>query len=171
MDVLFTQPEDNPMTVHKVYFSSKSTEWPTPVRFFQTLDDEFNFTLDPCATHENAKCSRYFTYSDNGLAQDWSNERVFCNPPYGQAISDWAKKCHQESLNGALVVLLVPARTDTRWFHDWVFGKSEIRFVKGRLKFGDGKGSAPFASILAIYRPNYQAQQSQVVDFDLAIAA
>ena len=117
------------------------------------MNQEFCFTLDPCATKQNHKCPIFFTKSDDGLSQGWGTHRVFANPPYGRGIIEWARKCHEASQDGALVVLLVHARTDTRWFHEWVYGKAELRFVKGRLKFGDGKQSAPFPSLLAVYRP------------------
>lgn len=141
------------MTIHPCQFSSKTCEWPTPQDFFDALDAEFQFTLDPCATPANAKCTTYFTRTDCGLAQSWAGHRVFCNPPYGRDIIRWAEKCYRSSQEGALVALLVPARTDTRWFHDWVYRKAEIRFVRGRLKFGNACNSAPFASIVAIYQP------------------
>ncbi len=144
------------MTIHQSLYSSESCEWPTPQTFFDMLDSEFRFTLDPCATSHNAKCENYFTRKDDGLNQDWGTHRVFCNPPYGREIGAWAKKCHESAQAGALVVLLVHARTDTRWFHDWVYGKAELRFVKGRLKFGDGTQSAPFPSLVAIFRPRVQ---------------
>lgn len=142
------------MTIAPSLYSSASEEWPTPQSFFDTLDREFNFTLDPCATIENAKCPLYFTKSIDGLAQDWGRHVVFCNPPYGRAILRWARKSCEAAVQGALVVLLVPARTDTRWFHDWVYGKaSEIRFVRGRLRFGQSTASAPFPSLVAVFRP------------------
>lgn len=141
------------MTIHSTLFSSRSCEWPTPQSFFDALDAEFCFTLDPCATADNAKCEKFFTLADDGLAQDWSNEVIFCNPPYGREIATWARKCFESARQGATAVLLVHARTDTRWFHDWVYGKAELRFVKGRLKFGNAKTSAPFPSLIAIYRP------------------
>ena len=142
------------MTIHKVLYSSRSEEWPTPQSFFNSLDKEFRFTLDPCATRSNAKCARFFTRTDDGLNQNWGRHRVFCNPPYGGAIRDWTRKCYESSWQGALVVLLAHARTDTRWFHDWVYGKAaEIRFIRGRLKFGDGTQSAPFPSLVAVYSP------------------
>jgi phage N-6-adenine-methyltransferase len=142
------------MTIHESLYSSRSEEWPTPSSFFEKLDEEFNFTLDPCATARNAKCARYFTKRENGLMHSWGSHRVFCNPPYGKTMREWARKCHEASQLGALVVLLAHARTDTRWFHDWVYGKAaEIRFVRGRLRFGDGKQSAPFPSMVAIFRP------------------
>ena len=140
------------MTIAQALYSSRSEEWPTPSSFFDTLNQEFGFTLDPCATRENAKCRHYFTKQQNGLEQDWGSHVVFCNPPYGKAMALWARKCFVASTQGATVVLLAHARTDTRWFHDWVYGKAcEIRFVKGRLKFGNAKTSAPFPSLLAIY--------------------
>ena len=141
------------MTIHPALYSSRSEEWPTPQTFFDRLDAEFGFTLDPCATPQNAKCADYFTRSQDGLAQSWGRHWVFCNPPYGRCMREWARKCHRAAQAGALVVLLAHARTDTRWFHDWVYGKAELRFVRGRLKFGDGSQSAPFPSLVAVYRP------------------
>jgi len=138
--------------------TSNSSVWETPTLFFQQLDDEFNFNLDPCCTHATAKCERHFTEAEDGLARPWDG-KVFMNPPYGREIIKWVEKAYLESLRGALVVCLLPARTDTRWFHEWVLEKSEIRFVRGRLKFGGervGSGAAPFPSMVAIYRPNPQ---------------
>ena len=145
------------MTIHPTLYSSRSEEWPTPQIFYDELDREFHFTLDPCATPANARCRKFFTIKQNGLVQDWGRHHVFCNPPYGRQMRDWARKCHEASLYGALVVLLAHARTDTRWFHDHVYGKAELRFVRGRLKFGDAKTSAPFPSLIAIYRPPPEA--------------
>lgn len=142
------------MTISPVLYSSRSEEWATPAEFFAALNDEFRFTLDPCATRRNAKCRTYYTKADNGLVRDWGRHTVFCNPPYGRDIGDWAKKCFLAAKVGATVVLLVHARTDTRYFHDWIYGKAELRFVRGRLKFGDGRQSAPFPSLVAIYRPD-----------------
>lgn len=135
-----------------VHFSSKSNEWTTPQYLFDELNEEFNFTLDPCATDENAKCSKYFTIEDDGLSKDWSNDVVFMNPPYGREIKKWIKKAYEESLNGATVVCLIPARTDTTYWHDFIFDKTDdIKFLKGRLKFGNSKNSAPFPSAIVIY--------------------
>ncbi len=143
------------MAISSVLYSCRSEDWPTPKLFFQTLHREFRFTLDPCAKPDSAKCKRFFTKAQNGLIQDWKSHRVFCNPPYGREMRQWAQKCFVASQAGALVVLLAHARTDTRWFHEWVYGKAdEIRFVRGRLKFGDGIMPAPFPSLLAIYRPH-----------------
>lgn len=136
-----------------VHFSSKSNEWTTPQYLFDELNEEFNFTLDPCATDENAKCSKYFTIEDDGLSKDWSNDVVFMNPPYGREIKKRIKKAYEESLNGATVVCLIPARTDTMYWHDFIFDKADdIRFLKGRLKFGNGKNSAPFPSAIVVYK-------------------
>ena len=137
----------------EVHYSSKSNEWATPQNLFDELNDDFNFTLDPCATDENAKCSKYFTIEDDGLSKDWSNDVVFMNPPYGREIKKWIKKAYEESLNGATVVCLIPARTDTTYWHDFIFKKTnDIRFLRGRLKFGNSKNSAPFPSAIVVYR-------------------
>lgn len=136
-----------------VMFSSETDLWATPQDFFNNLHKEFNFTLDPCATSENAKCNKYFTKEIDGLKQNWGGETVFCNPPYGRAIKDWVKKCHEESLKpDTKVVMLIPARTDTSYFHNYIYNKAkEIRFIKGRLKFGNSKNSAPFPSMVVVF--------------------
>jgi site-specific DNA-methyltransferase (adenine-specific) len=136
--------------VDKVLFSSKSNEWTTPNDFYEELNKEFNFTLDPCCTKENAKCSKYFTKEDDGLEQDWSKDIVFMNPPYAREIKYWVKKAYEESLKGATVVCLIPARTDTSYWHDYCF-KGDVRFLRGRLKFSN-KGSAPFPSAVVIFK-------------------
>lgn len=136
-----------------VHYSSKTNEWATPQDFFDDLNKDFNFTLDPCATPENAKCDKYFTIHDDGLMQDWSGETVFCNPPYGREIGKWVEKAYEENRKHRnTIVLLIPSRTDTRYFHDFIYHKAEIRFLKGRLKFGEGKNPAPFPSMLVIYK-------------------
>ena len=136
-----------------VHYSSKTNEWSTPQAFFDELNKEFNFTLDPCATSENAKCNKYFTVEDDGLKQDWSKDTVFMNPPYGREIKYWVQKAYEESLKGATVVCLIPARTDTAYWHDYIFGKADdIRFLRGRLKFGYSKNPAPFPSAIIIYK-------------------
>lgn len=137
----------------KLMFSSENDKWATPQFFFDALDEEFHFTLDAAASDDNAKCERYFTQEKNGLAQSWQGETVFCNPPYGRTVGEWVKKAHDEHAKGdCTIVMLLFARTDTKWFHDYILGTAEVRFVKGRLKFGDGKNSAPFPSIVVIYR-------------------
>ena len=135
--------------MQEVLFQSKSEEWATPQEFFGQLHEEFNFTLDPCCTEENKKCDKYYTKEVDGLSQDWSGEVVFCNPPYGRKVGAWVKKCAESK---CLAVALLPARTDTRWFHDYIYNKAEIRFIKGRLRFGGGKNSAPFPSMVVIWK-------------------
>ena len=134
-------------------FSSKTSLWATPQGFFDELNQEFHFTLDVCAIPENAKCKDYFTPDVNGLIQKWSGI-CWCNPPYGREIANWVKKAYDESAAGAIVVMLLPARTDTKWFHELVYGKAEIRFIKGRLHFSGSEWNAPFPSMIVIYRGN-----------------
>jgi phage N-6-adenine-methyltransferase len=141
------------MTIMSVLYSSATDEWSTPQAFFDKLNRRYHFTLDPCATSDNAKCPIYFTREQDGLKQDWGTHRVFCNPPYGRQIGAWARKCFESSQCGALVVLLVPSRTDTRWYHDWIEDKAETSFLRGRLRFGGATSSAPFPSMLAVYQP------------------
>ena len=139
--------------MNAVHFSSNTDLWATPQDFFDKVNAEFGFTLDVCATPLNAKCARYFTAEDDGLAQDWSGERVWMNPPYGRAISAWMRKAFEAAQAGSLVVCLVPARTDTAWWHDFS-APHEVRFVRGRLKFGGSQNSAPFPSALVVMRPS-----------------
>lgn len=128
--------------------SSKTGEWETPQWLFDQLDAEFHFTLDPCATYENAKCAMFYTKEDDGLSRDWGGESVFMNPPYGREIVKWVKKAYEE---GTEVVCLLPARTDTRWWHDYVMKAAEVRFIRGRLRFGGCKNSAPFPSAVVVF--------------------
>lgn len=121
-----------------VMFSSKTDLWETPQTFFDELNQEFGFTLDACAVPDNAKCERYYTPEQDGLSQPWDGV-VWCNPPYGREVGKWVRRGLMASENGAIVVMLLPARTDTKWFHDYIYGKAEIRFVRGRLKFGGGQ--------------------------------
>ena len=131
-----------------VMFSSKTDMWETPKDFFDELDKEFHFTCDVCATKENAKCAKYYTPEQDGLKQEWDGI-CWMNPPYGKTIGKWVKKAAESK---ATVVCLLPARTDTKWFHEYIYGKAEIRFVKGRIKFGNSKNSAPFPSMIVIFR-------------------
>lgn len=133
-------------------FSSNSELWETPQKLFDCLDREFHFTLDPCATKENAKCALFFTEKEDGLKQNWGGYNVFCNPPYGNKISRWVKKCYEESRKkNTIVVMLIPARTDTSYFHDYIYGKAEVRFIRRRLRFSDSKASAPFPSMVVVF--------------------
>jgi len=150
-------------------FSSKSSEYETPQWLFDQLNDEFYFTLDPCATKENAKCKKYYTITDNGLVKDWGGEIVFVNPPYGREIGKWVKKAWEEFYSihpfgfPPTIVMLLPARTDTKWFHKYIYNQAEIKFLKGRLKFKNrtfpsykegenNESSAPFPSMIVVFK-------------------
>lgn len=134
-------------------FSSVTDMWETPQAFFDELDEEFHFTLDVAAVKDNAKCENFYTPEMDGLSLPWTGS-VWCNPPYGRQIGKWVKKaCLSADTQSATVVMLLPARTDTAWFHNWVYPYAEIRFIKGRLKFGGSQNSAPFPSMVAVFRP------------------
>ena len=139
-----------------VHFTSNTNEWYTPNDVFEPLNKEFGFTLDPCCTNYSAKCSKFYTKETDGLSQDWSKDVVFVNPPYGREIKKWVQKAYEESLKGATVVMLIPARTDTTYWHDFIFNKAEIRFMKGRIKFerpdGTKGDAAPFPTAIVVYR-------------------
>jgi len=143
---------DDPIPTQRLnsgLFSSLTPEWPTPAGVFAALDERFHFTLDACATPQNAKCARFFTPQQDALRQEWSGS-VFLNPPYGREIGAWLRKAWESSKRGAIVVCLVPCRTDTSWWHDYCM-KGEILFVRGRLKFGAAENSAPFPSAVVIF--------------------
>jgi phage N-6-adenine-methyltransferase len=159
-------------------FSSENDEYSTPQDLYDKLNKEFNFTLDPCSTHKNAKCLKHYTKEDDGLLKDWNGEIVFMNPPYSKSENacgvnckkkscdkrgyhikqykpgqkDWIKKAYEEHKKGTIVVCLLPVRTDTNTFHNYIYNKAEIRFIKGRLKFGDSENSAPFPSMIVVYK-------------------
>ncbi len=144
----------------ELMFSNKNNCWCTPRDFFEELNEEFNFTLDPCCMPKSALCEKYYTPEEDGLKQDWSGEVAFVNPPYGREISKWVKKCYEEGQKeNTKVVMLIPARTDTRYFHEYVYHKGEIRFIKGRLKFSDldvpeeerKLSPAPFPSMIVVF--------------------
>ena len=158
--------------MNKALLSSKNMCWCTPQDFFDKLDSEFNFVLDPAATNKTAKCALFYTpemdglsqsereltiqIPMDGLSQSWDRGgAVFCNPPYGREIGKWVQKAFEEAHGGYPIVLLIPARTDTAYFHDYIYGKAEIRFIRGRLRFTDDDGNAadpaPFPSMLVIY--------------------
>lgn len=132
----------------EVMFSSKTDMWETPQCFFDALNAEFGFTCDVCALPENAKCEKYFTPDQDGLLQEWTGV-CWCNPPYGRQIGKWVQKAAQSKCT---VVMLLPARTDTRWYHEWIHNKAEVRFLRGRLKFGGCQNSAPFPSMVVVFR-------------------
>lgn len=145
-------------------FTSTTDEWPTPQDLFDALDAEFGFQLDPCASVDNAKCARYYTRDDDGLSQPWQTV-AFMNPPYGRAISEWVAKAWRESAH-ATVVCLLPARTDTAWWHDYVMRAEEVRLIRGRLSFASaiqderkaatGAHNAPFPSAVIVFQPGHQ---------------
>ena len=136
-----------------VHFSMESNEWETPQELYDELNKQYGFTLDPCATEKSAKCDKYYTKEDDGLAQNWRDEIVFMNPPYGREISKWVEKAYIESIHeDCIVVCLIPSRTDTKYWHDYIFSKAHnIMFIKGRLKFSGHKNSAPFPSAIVVF--------------------
>jgi phage N-6-adenine-methyltransferase len=134
--------------MNEVMFSSKTDLWSTPQDFFDKLNREFGFEVDVCALPSNAKCKKFYSPADDGLSQEWKGV-CWCNPPYGREIGKWVKKAYESN---AITVMLLPSRTDTKWFHDYIYGKAEIRFIKGRLKFGDSKNAAPFPSMIVVFR-------------------
>ena len=133
-------------------FKSETDDWATPQYIFDGLDAEFGFELDVCASPSNAKCEHYFTVEDDGLSQVWGQRVCWMNPPYGRDIAKWMRKAYESSLDGATVVCLVPARTDTAWWHRYAT-RGDIRYLRGRLKFGEAINSAPFPSAVVVFRP------------------
>ena len=138
----------------KALISSNRLDWETPQSLYDELDNEFSFTLDACADENNYKHSNYYSPECDGLSKSWSGT-VFCNPPYGKEISKWVKKAYQETRSGdCIVVMLIPARTDTSYWHDYIFPTAEVRFLRGRIKFMlDGKtlDAAPFPSVVVVF--------------------
>lgn len=149
------------MIQRNALFTSNTDEWATPQDFFDALNAEFHFTLDVCATAENAKCEAYYSREMDGLSRPWAGN-VWCNPPYGKTIGLWCRKASEEIQKDAdVIVMLIHARTDTRWFHEYIYNKPgvEIRFVKGRLKFGGAPYNAPFPSMVVIFRKVIEAEE------------
>ena len=142
------------MAINNGLMTSKTDQWATPPKLFAELDKEFKFTLDACASKWNYKVNNYFNEEIDALKQEWTGT-VWMNPPYGRTIGCWMRKAYESALNGATVVCLVPARTDTRWWHDYAI-KGEVRFIKGRIKFveqnGNTANSAPFPSAIVIFK-------------------
>jgi phage N-6-adenine-methyltransferase len=154
------RPQRSPK--HAVHFSSASHDWATPQDLIDELNAEISFTLDVCATKDNAKCSHFYTREQDGLLQPWKG-RIWCNPPYGREIHRWVRKASESVQTGdaELVVCLVPARTDTSWWHDYCAG-AEVRFLRGRLHFGDAKSGAPFPSAVVIFRNSAIAKKPSI---------
>ena len=155
----------------KVHYSSNTNEWETPDYIFKPLDKRFKFTLDPCCTKENAKCEKFYTIKEDGLIQDWGKEVVFVNPPYGREIGKWIKKSYDAAKNGATVVMLIPARTDTKAWFDYCRIAGDIIFITGRVKFinkGQEKpASAPFPSAIVVFKNNQQLTQLAHVRWEI----
>ena len=145
-------------STRSLMFSSKNSEWGTPEKLFNRLNNMFNFTLDPCCNSFNAKCKKFYTIEEDGLSKSWKGETVFCNPPYGRQIKNWVKKAYEESRHpDTTVVLLIPARTDTSYWHDYVMRSEMIYFIKGRLCFmnglsDEGTNPAPFPSVIVVFK-------------------
>jgi phage N-6-adenine-methyltransferase len=137
---------------HQAAFLSTREDWETPQAFFNVLNERFWFTLDACATEENAKCGEYYSPEDDALTKDWPGV-VWCNPPYSHGIGAWVRKAYHEASHGSLVVMLIPARTDTAWWHDYVMAASEVVLIRGRMRFGGATVNAPFPSALVIFGP------------------
>lgn len=145
-----------------VHFSRKTDQWATPQALFDAIDSRFGFTLDACADEENAKCADYYDREADGLAQEWGGT-VWCNPPYGRQIGDWVRKAAEEAERGAVVVALVPARVDTKWWNNYAMRATEVYFFKGRIKFeGGAPHSAPFPSALLVFAPPLAIKATRV---------
>ena len=147
--------------ISKGLFTSSSDEWSTPQDLFDALNKEFSFTLDVCATHENRKCDEYFTREDDGLTREWYGN-VWMNPPYGRQIGDWVRKAYEYGTGGGLAVALIPARTDTKYWHRYVMNSTEIRLIRGRVKFGNADTGAPFPSAVVIFS---EKRHPRITDF------
>ena len=137
-------------------FMSKTVEWPTPQELYLPLHDEFRFEMDVAATAENTKCPAFWTKEQDGLVQPWAR-RNWMNPPYGRDVPRWLARALDESKRGATTVCLIPARTNTGWFHALCLEAAEVRFVRGRPKFGDADHGLPLPLAVVIYRPRYGA--------------
>ena len=137
----------------KGLWSSNTDEWATPQYVFDEWNERYHFTLDPASSDDNAKCVNHYTKEDDGLHKPWGGQTVWLNPPYGKTIGQWVRKAYEESKQGATVVCLLPARTDTAWFHEYCL-QGEIVFIRGRLRFGGAKWNAPFPSMIVIFKEN-----------------
>ena len=151
------------MAINDGMFTSLSHEWQTPPEIFNPLNDEFGFTVDAAATDENALLPRYWTKREDSIKQDWSGERIWCNPPYGRDQQLFVRKAAK--LEAEVAVLLIPARTDTRIWHECIFPMAEIRFVKGRIQFVGAPSGAPFPSAVVVWRKNVKQLKVTTVDY------
>ncbi len=154
------------MALIKSMVSSKSNEWATPISLFNMLNKEFIFSLDPCSTHENAKCEKHYTIEDDGLSKSWAGQCVFVNPPYGGHTKEWLKKAVDSARDGATVVCLIVSSTDRSYWHEIIYPfAQEIRFMRGRVKFGDSKSTAPFASAIVVFDRRLTPLKISFVDY------
>lgn len=147
--------------MQKVHFQSGNTEWETPKELFLPLQKKYNIVLDVCATEKNAKCKAFIDKKTNGLSYSWSAANslggaCWMNPPYGRGIERWVRKAHEEALKGVTTIALLPARTDTSWFHNYIQNKYDVTFLKGRIRFVDAKSSAPFPSMIVVFKKRKQ---------------
>jgi site-specific DNA-methyltransferase (adenine-specific) len=131
---------------------SKTDNWATPQYLYDEYNAKYQLTCDAAASARNTKCPKFFTKKQDGLKQDWGTERVWCNPPYGRVLGKWMQKADDACRAGATVVMLVPSRTDTKWFHKIAMKRKKV-FLKGRVKFGNGKSPAPFPSLVVVFTP------------------
>jgi phage N-6-adenine-methyltransferase len=150
-----------------VHFSSATDLWSTPQKLFDELNREFNFTLDVCAVPENTKCPTFYSPAEDGLLQPWTGV-CWMNPPYGREIGKWVQKAYQAAEEGTTVIALLPARTDTAYWHEYVTKAAEIRYLRGRLRFGDAKNSAPFPSAVVVFAGNREGQAGAALQPELA---
>lgn len=157
--------------MNEVHFKSGNKEWETPDSLFKPLEKEFNIVFDVCATHSNTKSRKWFDRKTDALKYSWSvipyvnnkKEALWMNPPYGRSIDNWVRKAYEEATKGATVIALLPARTDTSWFHNYIYNKHEVRFLKGRIKFVDAKSSAPFPSMVVVFKPKKTDKIKQII--------
>jgi len=139
------------VSLNRALFTSRSATWETPDAAYSELDAEYGFTIDVCAEPHTSKCKRYYTKEDDALGRSWAGEVCWMNPPYGRQIGRWVRKAYEESQGGATVVCLIPSRTDTAWWHDYVM-RGEVYVIRGRLRFGDATNGAPFPSAVVVFK-------------------
>jgi site-specific DNA-methyltransferase (adenine-specific) len=151
------------MAIQKAMISSRTNEWETPQWLFDVLDNEFHFTLDPCCQHNTAKCGKHYTIMEDGLSHDWSQDIVFMNPPYGGRTGLWIQKAYDECKKGSIVVCLIVSSTDRSYWHDIIFPfATQIRFIRGRIKFGEAKSTAPFASAIVVFDNKHEYSERYI---------
>lgn len=150
-----------------VMYSSLKSEWETPQLLFDNLKQRFPFQIDVCADENNKKCEKYFSVEDDGLKQSWYDyDFAWMNPPYGKKIGLWVRKAYEQSLNYVTVVCLLPSRTDTKWWHEYIMkGAAEVWFVKGRIKFSNHKNPAPFPSVIVVFDSNLRDKNNHQIKF------